>query len=194
MAPAGHESRGLSHRRPGIPIALAQRAGADSSSIELPLSAADDERRHAAITDHLARRMGATPRRPTIAASAPRGLLDLAVANAVEGCVAETWAALVNTHQARSATDPEVRALYAENAADAAHHAELAWAIHTWLMGQLDRADRERVLAARRNAVDALAATLAAADDDPALVDLGVPRGEAAARLHRGLAAALWAA
>ncbi|MDC0670585.1 hypothetical protein [Nannocystis radixulma] len=120
-----------------------------------------------------------------------RTLLAIAVENAVEGCVRETWAALVAAHQARWAAHPAVRSVYRTIAADEARHAELAWAIDSWLSGQLDADGRARVVQARRTAADALAAHLATATDAPELAALGLPAARVAAELFAGLDSAL---
>ena len=69
--------------------------GAPAELIEQAERAAVDERRHAQITAGQARRFGAEPATPAIAPAAPRDLERLARENAVEGCVRETFGALV---------------------------------------------------------------------------------------------------
>jgi hypothetical protein len=49
--------------------------------------------------------------RARVGAHGARSLESIAIENAVEGCVNETWAALVATLQAAHATDPELRAV-----------------------------------------------------------------------------------
>jgi hypothetical protein len=65
--------------------------------------AARDEIRHARTMTALARRHGAEPEVPVLSAIAPRDLETIARENAVEGCVRETYGALVATHQAMNA-------------------------------------------------------------------------------------------
>ncbi|WAS94667.1 ferritin-like domain-containing protein [Nannocystis punicea] len=154
-------------------------------------AAAADEVRHAEVVANAARVRGAEVTPPTHVALAVRELQAIAVENAVEGCVRETWAALAAAHQARFAAEPELRAMYAEIAADEARHAELAWAIDAWLMGQLDAAGREAVATARRAAIAELLASLAGFEE-PALHTLGLPPAVAAVRLCGELDAALW--
>ncbi|PCC71674.1 hypothetical protein SAMN02745121_01217 [Nannocystis exedens] len=154
-------------------------------------AAAADEVRHAEVVANAARARGAEVTPPTHAAVAVRELRAIAVENAVEGCVRETWAALSAAHQARFAAEPELRAMYAEIAADEARHAELAWAIDAWLMGQLDAAGRDAVATARRAAIAELRASLAGLEE-PALRTLGLPAAATAVRLCGELDAALW--
>lgn len=53
------------------------------------------------ITRRLAARYGATAPRPRVERAPVRSLEDIAVENAVEGCVRETFGALVGAWQAR---------------------------------------------------------------------------------------------
>jgi hypothetical protein len=131
--------------------------GAPSSLVAGARRALRDEVRHARLTRRLARTHGSAPAPVRVAASAPRSLEAIAVENAVEGCVRETFAALLAVYQARAAADPEVRAAMASIAPDETRHAELAWAVDDWLQTRLDRSARRRVRRARRDAAVALA-------------------------------------
>jgi len=142
-----------------------RRLGRELSAHDAPPSlvadarrALRDEVRHARLTRQLARAHGAAPPPVRVSPAAPRSLEAIAVENAVEGCVRETFAALLAVHQARAAADPEVRATMALIAPDETRHAELAWAVDRWLRTRLDRAARRRVKQARRSAVAALSA------------------------------------
>jgi hypothetical protein len=154
--------------------------------------AADDERRHATLTTELAQRHGAVVPTPNIAPTPTRDLLALAIENMGEGCVRETWSALVAAHQARHAPTPELRDLYAGIAVDEASHAELAWSIDAWLFAQLSDAELALVAAARSAAVRGLHASILADADEPGVLALGVPDRKTALHLFAGLDAALW--
>ncbi|WP_434420491.1 ferritin-like domain-containing protein [Nannocystis pusilla] len=154
-------------------------------------AAVADEVRHAEVVADAARARGAEVTPPAHVALAVRELQEIAVENAVEGCVRETWAALSAAHQARFAAEPALRTMYEEIAADEARHAELAWAIDAWLMGQLDAAGRDAVAGARRAAIAELQAALTVLAE-PALRVLGLPPAATAVRLCGELDAALW--
>jgi hypothetical protein len=191
LARAAHDEAASVHAF----LALADELTAHGASPELLariITAADDERRHAALVTDLALQHGATIPTPIIAPAPPRDLLALAVENMVEGCVRETWAALSAAHQSHHALTPELRNLYQTIAADETRHAELAWSIHTWLIGQLSAASQAMVAAARRQAIHQLRTSLAALPDEPALLALGVPARHTALHLIAGLDAALW--
>lgn len=155
-------------------------------------AAADDEVRHAAAVADLAARHGLVAPPLDIAETPARDRLALAVENAVEGCVHETWAALCAAHQARHARDPRVRAIYAEIAADEARHADLAWRLAAWLEDQLTTRERDLVSAALTAAVRDLRVALDRAPIESTAADLGLPDRAAAAFLLAGLEAALW--
>jgi hypothetical protein len=116
----------------------------------------------------------------------------MAVENAVEGCVRETYGALVATWQARHARDAEVAAAMASIAADETRHAALSWALAEWIEPKLDARARRRVGRARARAVRDLYRELAR-EPRAALVEaLGVPRAARARALLDGLFAAPW--
>jgi len=78
----------------------------------------------------LARSFRHDPKRLIIAALARRTLFEVALENAVEGCVRETYGAAVGAWQARRAPDDRVRRAFAPVVADEARHADLAWDVH----------------------------------------------------------------
>src|SRR6185369_2194729 len=106
-------------------------------------------RRHARIAGALARRFGVDVPEPVREETPLRSLADLALENAVEGCVRETWGALVALRQASRAADVEVRAAMGRIARDEVRHAELAWTIDRWLTPRLGAAQRQQVRSAR---------------------------------------------
>jgi hypothetical protein len=117
-------------------------------------------------------------------------LEQLAHANATEGCVRETWGAMVATWQGRVAIDPQVRAVMQQIAIEETKHATISRAIDRWAMRRLDAAARARVDAARSEAFVMLAASVT--EEVPAaLVEVaGLPRAEVAATLMTAMHAA----
>ncbi|MDI1447888.1 ferritin-like domain-containing protein [Polyangium sp. 6x1] len=159
----------------GAPRTLVERAGI----------ARRDEVRHARVMRKLASRHGGLFRAPSVEKQAPRSLEAIALDNAVEGCVRETFGALVGMWQARAAKDPAVRRAMRRIALDEARHASLAWAIDEWIRPRLDAAARERVEAARRNTLEIVAAEARAGNDPELVSTLGLPDGAAGERLAR---------
>jgi hypothetical protein len=118
-----------------------------------------DEMRHTAMTARLARRRGKSPRMPE--APAPmrvRSLLEVALENAIEGCIRETYGAVLGLVEARTARDATLRRAMQSIASDECRHAELAWAVHAWAMPRLTEGERRAVDRAMTAAVAEIAA------------------------------------
>ena len=128
------------------------RFGAPRRLVQAARRAKRDEKRHVRLTLALARRFGATPRRPRIDPPRTRKLLDIAIENAVEGCVRETFGALIAHWQAAHAQDPQVRAAMTHIARDETRHSALAWQTHVWMRSRLTSTERQRVAEAMQKA------------------------------------------
>lgn len=149
------------HRAPPKLIQEAQRA-------------ARDERRHARLTGEAAHRFGGTP--PPFAASSPRCLeLDmLALENAVDGCLVETWGAHQCAWQAQASREPNLRRMFASIAEDERRHAAFAQDLQSWLDGRLTSKSKRLVRELQHEAFVALRSGL----DVPqpkSLLPLGLP-------------------
>ncbi|HTL36443.1 MAG TPA: ferritin-like domain-containing protein [Kofleriaceae bacterium] len=127
--------------------------GAPRGLARLALAAARDEIRHARMMNAMAARFGGKPPMANVDAPKPRSLEDMAIENAVEGCVRETWGAIVAMWQAERARDRELRAAFRSISKDEARHSALAWAVDSWLSTRLDAAAQKRVADARHHAV-----------------------------------------
>jgi hypothetical protein len=112
-----------------------------------------DEVKHARMTSRIARTHGATPPKVRLKRGSTRSLEAIATENAVEGCVRETFGALVAMWQAEHATDEDVAHAMKEIAVDEARHAALAWSVAAWANGELDATSRERVNDAKNKAI-----------------------------------------
>jgi hypothetical protein len=151
--------------------------GAPKRLVHAAARAMRDEVRHVRQTSALARRFGEQPVTPRPVPPRPhRSFEAVALENAVEGCVRETYSALECAWQAAVATDPVVRATMKRIARDEMRHLALSWAVHAWALGRLDAASRARVIAAQRAEIATLLAELA--QDPPAslLGTGGLPR------------------
>ncbi|MGH7439287.1 MAG: hypothetical protein ACRENE_26675 [Polyangiaceae bacterium] len=115
----------------------------------------------------------------------------MAIENAAEGCVRETFGALVAAWQATHAGDASVRATLQQVAREETRHAALAWEVARWAERHLPRIDRERVADARTRALLRLKAE-AGVEPPRELVDtLGLPTADQATRLFDGMVRAL---
>jgi hypothetical protein len=118
-----------------------------------------DEVRHTAMTTRLARRHGASPRLPEAPAPArARTLFEVALENAVEGCIRETYGAVQGLVEAQTSHDDTMRRAMQSIAADECRHAELAWGVHAWAMPRLTDDERRAVERAMKEAVTEIAA------------------------------------
>jgi hypothetical protein len=158
--------------------------GAPRRLLRAASRSARDERRHARTTRALARRFGVSVPLVERDASAARSLEELALENAVEGCVRETWGALVALRQGAHAAEPAVRDAMRRIAREEIRHAELAFRIDRWLKPRLSAEQARRVRAARRSAVAQLAGEVRQSLPRGVRERLGLPdRHEAAAML-----------
>ncbi|HXT95687.1 MAG TPA: hypothetical protein VN853_05260 [Polyangia bacterium] len=158
--------------------------------IQAARAAAADERRHADAIGRLAARRGTVAPEVRVNRGPIRDIEGVARENAVEGCVRETYAALLACRQARAATDPAIRSAMTGIARDETQHAALAWAVDQWSQAMLAPQARRRVREARREAIEGLVnvpLTLSRGDRAQA----GLPDEEEEARIGRELGAAL---
>ena len=167
--------------------------GADAGLQDAARRSAVDEVLHTEVTGRIARRFGATPQRPVVAALPLRPLIDVALDNAVEGCVRETYGALLAHHQALHAQDAEVREAMVRIAVDETRHAGLSWDIDQWVRPRLSASEQEALKEAQRQAVALLRAQLAVPPDAGLVTAAGLPTPEVALALLDTLEQELWA-
>lgn len=134
--------------------------GAPQELLDRVRTAIRDEVRHTRATRALALRDGVRPATPRLSPYQSRDLLDVAIENAREGCVRETFAALVACRQAAEATDGRIRATMRAIADEETSHAALSWDIAAWLEARLDEEGRDAVRRAREDAIAELAREL----------------------------------
>ena len=204
--PLGHVERPPAG--PGLPAFLAHCAALEAASVlaftqladrllawaapaelvDRCRQAAADEATHAELLADLAARGGATLQ-PGTHPELPVDLATAALDNAVEGCVHEAWSALTCAVTARDADTPELRAIYGRLAADEREHAQLAWDLHTWFMGQVSASQHASIRAAQQAAIANLP-RLADAQARAAPPALARPGARVARHFAAGLASA----
>jgi hypothetical protein len=161
--------------------------GAPRALVRAARRAARDEARHARVTRLLARRFGGgRANRPAVASPRARSLVDMALENAAEGVVRETFGATLALWQAAHARDLEVRFAMERIAEDECRHATLSWRVARWLEPRLTDAQRARVAAAIREAIEALRVEISRAPDPSLCEATGLP-GERQASALLGL-------
>ena len=154
--------------------------------------AAREEIDHARTMRTLAVRRGAAIVPPEIGPERPRSIHEMAMENAIEGCVRETFGAAVALWQSRTARDLELRAAYARIAEDEASHAELSWDVAWFLEARLTPTERAATLAARKAAIRELEGQLASAKPLAHDADAGLPTPEQARNLFAFVTSEIW--
>ncbi len=130
--------------------------GAPGRLVEAARRSARDEVRHARSVGELARVFGGEPGALKAEALPVRDLEEIAVENAAEGCVRETFGALVATVQAKTARDARVAKLMRGIARDEGRHAQLSWEVMRWMETRLGEEGKVRVEQAMLEAVERL--------------------------------------
>jgi hypothetical protein len=165
--------------------------GAPDSLLRRVAIAKADEARHADMMRGLAVAHGITPKAVDVVVERAHTLESLAIDNVIEGCVRETYAALRAMWQSTHATEQKIRAALSVIAKEEASHAELSWAVADWLETKLEPPARQRVRAARDQALEDLERELAT-DPHPSVEELaGMPNARTSRRLLREMVARL---
>lgn len=169
--------------------------GAPRRLVRAAAAACADEVRHARTMSRLANLRGATPANVLLddAAPAVRPLLAVAIENAVEGCVRETFGALSALHQGRAAADRAIARALRRIAEDETRHAELAFSVARWIDARLSPPERAAVRAAQTAAARELVWRSAAPVDAELVTVAGLPSPPLARALAQGLMSTLWA-
>jgi rubrerythrin len=152
--------------------------------------AAREEARHTRAMSALDRNPGARrvsiPRCP----SEVRSLEAIACDNAAEGCVRETYGAVLARLQAEQAPDPSLRVTLRSIAREEACHANFSWTLARWIDGRLRPAERDRLRQSREKAVRRLRSSIESLPATPST--LGLPSRAQALRIFEALDRALW--
>ena len=166
--------------------------GAPPSLLRAARRAERDEIRHARSVSRLARAFGAAPKAARVERLPLRDLESVALENVAEGCVRETFGALVARWQSRHAASVKVRRIYARIAEDELRHAALAWRIAAWAESGLSRRARQQIQAAERETVSALHRELAVEPSAELVEHAGIPRAAQALALAEHVTSSLW--
>ncbi len=168
-----------------------ERHGAPRDLLRDVRAASLDEVRHARAMRGAAEARGAEVPEVEPLRIPARTLIELAVDNAEEGCVKETFGAALATMQARTARDARFRRTMTRIAHEETRHAALSWRIAAWLHERLDDAARARVETARAGAIAALEGELAACEHATHLPSIGLPDGATAREIFAAMRPAL---
>jgi hypothetical protein len=179
--------------------------GAPRDLVEAAERASQEERIHAREVSELACAYGASPlTAPLRFARAPEGahrrqptekrdLEEIALENVVEGCVRETYGAMIGAFQSVRAGDRRVQKCMRAIAEEELGHARLSHQVHRWIMPRLGAAARTRVQEAMAHAVSSLRRSVQSTSPDRELQSaLGLPDRFAASLLLNQLEQDLW--
>lgn len=171
-----------------------ERLGAPTELVARCTSAAADEVHHAHAVARLAKRYGADLEpAPTPTLPAQRSLQEVAMENAREGCVRETYGALVAVWQSKHSTDPMVRSVMSQIAVDESRHAELSADIDAWARTVLSELDCSALDSAKSKAVATLRDTVMEEVCSDLVTNVGLPTVHAAQQLFAQAERTLWA-
>ncbi|APR76145.1 putative lipoprotein [Minicystis rosea] len=166
--------------------------GAPPALVADARAAEADEVRHAVLMTELARAHGAETPALFVGPRVERSIAAIALENAVEGTVRETFGAAVALHQARHAEDAAVRAAFASIAEDECVHAALSFRVAAFLEAKLGARDRAHIAEAKQEAIATLLGELSGIQ--PAVARrLGLPAVAVAQQILVGIEGALWA-
>jgi hypothetical protein len=116
----------------------------------------------------------------------------MALENAAEGVVRETFGAAIALWQANHARDSEVRRAMQQIAEDECRHAELSWRVARWLHRRLAPAERERLSLAIRDTVATLRTEVSRAPHQELRDVAGLPSAKQAQVLLALLEGSVW--
>jgi hypothetical protein len=151
-----------------------------------------DEIRHTRMTASMARRFGGRTTRAVVRTIPLRSLDEVALENIVEGCVRETFGALVATFQATRSRDARVKAMMRSIARDETKHAALSWSIGRWATRHLDSESRMRIAEHAQKAIASLRQSNDVADHPALSSQAGLPTREQFNALLDSLETSLW--
>jgi len=151
-----------------------------------------EEARHAEMAAQLAAAYDLDMKEVTVDAFTLRPLYQIALENAVEGCINETFAAACGLWQSELAQHDVFRMAIGDITEDELGHAALSWDIHQWVMPQLSQVEQERIRVAQAEAVDNLVNDFKQESNPVLQQAFGLPTKDDAARLFAELKDSVW--
>lgn len=166
--------------------------GADDALLARVRRAARDEVAHARLVGNLAKERGMKPRRVELDRDHESSTFELALENAVAGCVHETLGVAYLEHQRLHAQDPALAAMAEALYEDELDHAALSWDLVAFFDRHLDGAQKQKLRAARERALSDVVVEMK--DLDPRVREaLGLPPPAVIAEIVENLRDTLYA-
>lgn len=166
--------------------------GAPESLIAHAKQAVSEEKRHAEMAGLLAKAHGAKASPVQVEDFMLRSLYEIALENAVQGCVNETFAAACGLWQSEHATMPAFKQVIAHITDEEMGHAALSWDIHEWLMPQLTDSQQLRINKAQAEAIEAIVTDFKQKGDPAQQAAFGLPDETGANAIFAQLQSSVW--
>ncbi|MGB1257168.1 MAG: ferritin-like domain-containing protein, partial [Thiolinea sp.] len=152
-----------------------------------------EETRHAEMAGLLSAAYDTTVPEVSVDEFSLRSLYEIALENAVEGCVNETFAAACGLWQSEHAALDVFRQVISHITDEEMGHAALSWDIHAWIMPQLTVAEQAQIRTAQAEAVEKLMIDFKQEGNPVLQQTFGLPTRAEAARLFVQLKDSVWA-
>ncbi len=165
---------------------------APQSLIARSKEAKRDEVRHAKVMATLAKAHGSSPPQYRGLRQRLRPLKEIAIENMVEGCIRETYGALIALHQGRNAKDKAIANAMSTIAKDELSHAALSWDVHQWIMTELSDDDARALQAAAQEAIAKLKQEAHARVPAERAIQAGLPSAATAVHFLDEMDRAIW--
>ncbi|WP_020559812.1 ferritin-like domain-containing protein [Thiofilum flexile] len=166
--------------------------GAPDKLIARAYQAADEEVRHAEMAGLLSEAYGGIAASVQVDDFRLRSLYEIALENAVEGCVHETFAAACGLWQSQQAELGVFRQVIGHITDEEMDHAALSWDIYQWIMPQLSALEQAHIREAQAEAIHNLMQDFKQESDSQIQQAFGLPAHADAARLFEQLKNAVW--
>lgn len=166
--------------------------GAPETLIAQAQQAVDEEKRHAEMAGLLAAAHEATVPAVQIDDFMLRSMYEIALENAIEGCVNETFAAACGIWQSEYAQMPVFKKIIGYITDEEISHAALSWEIHHWLMPQLTPMQQQAISKAQIKAVDDLMTSFRQKGDPAQQSAFGLPDEASASVILSQLQQSTW--
>jgi hypothetical protein len=113
-----------------------------------------EEQTHTLMMSGLAHRNGQTSAVIQFPSVNQVSMKEMAIHNALTGCIGETWFAVLLRYQSEHA--PKYKGVFKRISKDETSHAEFSWSLHEWFMSQLTADEQVEVHRAMRSMLSRL--------------------------------------
>ena len=160
--------------------------------IQMAHEAINEEAEHAALARLLTEAYDGANYKIEIKPFQLRSFFEIALENAVEGCVNETFAAALGYWQQEHAVLETFKQVIAHITEEESKHAALSWEIHEWAFPQLSINEQQQIRQAQLNAIERLEQTFMVEEESSLRQALGMPDRDQVQALLKQLRTELW--